>query len=96
MARDLREILAAIRIASDIERIGDYAANVAKRSMALNTAPPLPQVAGPAAASARWPVQQLRDVLVAYRDDDVDAGAARARPRCGDRPAATRGCSASC
>ncbi len=30
MARDLREILAALRIAADIERIGDYAANVAK------------------------------------------------------------------
>jgi phosphate transport system protein len=32
MARDLREVMAALRIASDIERIGDYAANVAKRS----------------------------------------------------------------
>src|SRR5512145_1335411 len=31
LARDLREILAAVRIASDIERIGDYASNVAKR-----------------------------------------------------------------
>src|SRR3546814_3221088 len=46
MARDLREILAAIRIASDLERIGDYAANVAKRSLALNAAPPLPQIRG--------------------------------------------------
>src|SRR3546814_3604798 len=49
MARDLREILAAIRIASDLERIGDYAANVAKRSLALNAAPPLPQIRGLAA-----------------------------------------------
>ncbi|MBV9522979.1 MAG: phosphate transport system regulatory protein PhoU, partial [Alphaproteobacteria bacterium] len=32
MARDLREILSALRIASDLERICDYAANVAKRS----------------------------------------------------------------
>ena len=31
MARDLREVYAALRISSDIERIGDYAANVAKR-----------------------------------------------------------------
>ncbi|RBD62664.1 phosphate signaling complex PhoU family protein, partial [Xanthomonas oryzae] len=43
MARDLREILAGLRIPADIERIGDYAANVAKRSIALNSAPPLPQ-----------------------------------------------------
>ena len=35
MARDLREIVAALKIASDLERICDYAANVAKRSIAL-------------------------------------------------------------
>jgi phosphate transport system protein len=34
MARDLREILAGLRIPADLERIGDYAANVAKRSIA--------------------------------------------------------------
>ena len=72
MARDLREILAAIRIASDIERIGDYAANVAKRSMALNTAPPLPHIAG-LQVIGRLAVQQVRDVLLAYRDSDVEA-----------------------
>ncbi|MDA3914530.1 PhoU domain-containing protein, partial [Oleiagrimonas sp.] len=33
MASDLRAVFAALRIASDIERIGDYAANVAKRSI---------------------------------------------------------------
>jgi phosphate transport system protein len=31
MARDLREIVVALKIASDLERIGDYATNVAKR-----------------------------------------------------------------
>ena len=31
VARDLREIFSALKIASDLERIGDYAANVAKR-----------------------------------------------------------------
>ena len=72
LARDLREILAAIRIASDIERIGDYAANVAKRSMALHTAPPLPQIAG-LQMIGRLAVQQVRDVLAAYRDNDVEA-----------------------
>ncbi len=35
MARDLRQIVAALKISSDLERIGDYAANVAKRSIAL-------------------------------------------------------------
>jgi phosphate transport system protein len=72
MARDLREILAAIRIASDIERIGDYAANVAKRSIALNAAPPLPHVAG-LQLIGKLAVQQVRDVIAAYRDGDVEA-----------------------
>ena len=79
MARDLREILAAIRIAADIERIGDYAANVAKRSTALNLAPPLPQVSG-LHAIGTLAVKQLRDVLAAYRDSDVEA-AQRIRDR---------------
>ncbi|ALN85191.1 phosphate transport system regulatory protein PhoU [Lysobacter capsici] len=71
MARDLREILAAIRIASDIERVGDYAANVAKRSTALNLSPPLPHVAG-LHALGTLAVKQLRDVLSAYRDNDIE------------------------
>src|SRR6476646_4754728 len=44
MARDLREIVAALKIAADIERICDYAANVAKRSIALAQSPPIQPV----------------------------------------------------
>jgi phosphate transport system protein len=35
MAGDLRQIVTALKISSDLERIGDYAANVAKRSIVL-------------------------------------------------------------
>src|ERR1700712_2556848 len=35
MAQDLREIVSALKVTSDLERIGDYAANVAKRSLRL-------------------------------------------------------------
>ena len=35
MAKDLRNIMVAIRIASDIERIGDLAKNIAKRAHAI-------------------------------------------------------------
>ena len=35
MARDLREIMAAIHIATDLERIGDLAKNIAKRAHAI-------------------------------------------------------------
>ena len=72
MARDLREILAALRIAADIERIGDYAANVAKRSTALNLAPPLPHTRG-LTVLGQLAVKQVRDVLIAFRDNDAEA-----------------------
>ncbi len=36
MARDLREIVASLRVTAAFERIGDYARNIAKRSMILN------------------------------------------------------------
>lgn len=71
LARDLREILAALRIASDIERIGDYASNIAKRSMALNLSPPLPHTRG-LGSLGRLAVRQVRKVLAAYRDGDVE------------------------
>ena len=35
MAQDLRQIVAALKISAALERIGDYAANVAKRSIVL-------------------------------------------------------------
>ncbi|HST44782.1 MAG TPA: phosphate signaling complex protein PhoU [Luteimonas sp.] len=79
LARDLREILAALRIVSDIERIGDYAANVAKRSLVLNQVPPLPHTRGLGALGA-LAAQQVRDVLAAYRDNDPEA-AQRVRVR---------------
>jgi len=79
MATDLRIILAALRVASDIERIGDYAANIAKRSLVLNLAPPLPHTRG-LAALGKMAVQQLRDVLEAYRTRDGEA-AVRVRDR---------------
>ncbi len=71
LARDLREILSTLRVVSDIERIGDYAANVAKRSIALNLAPPLPHTRGLHALGA-LAAQQVRDVLEAYRDNDAE------------------------
>ncbi|MGN6728336.1 MAG: phosphate signaling complex protein PhoU [Rhodanobacteraceae bacterium] len=72
IARDLREILAALRIASDIERIGDYAENVARRSMALNQSAPVP-LAGSLTALAAAAGEMVRDVLRAYVARDAQA-----------------------
>lgn len=71
MGIDLREILAALKISTDLERVGDYAANIAKRSIALAQLPAV----RPAAAIPRMGriVQEmLKDVLDAYVDRDVD------------------------
>jgi len=71
IARDLREILAALRIASDIERIGDYATNVAKRTLALNHTPPV-QLADGLAALATLAAALVREVLRAYAARDAE------------------------
>lgn len=72
IASDLRNVLAALRIAADIERIGDYAANVAKRSIPLSRVAPIP-VAGGLANLAELAADQLRNVLKAYHDQDAEA-----------------------
>src|SRR3989304_10047370 len=46
MASDLRNIIAALKVSSDIERIADYAVNVAKRAIALSLSPVATPVAG--------------------------------------------------
>jgi phosphate transport system protein len=70
MAADLRHIVAAIRIAPDLERIGDYAKNMAKRTIALNQ---LPQVkaAFRIPRIARLVQRMLKDVLDAYAAGDI-------------------------
>ena len=70
MARDLREILAALRIAADIERIGDYAANVAKRSLVLNQSAPV-QLTAALPRLALLAETLVREVLAAYRENDA-------------------------
>jgi phosphate transport system protein len=71
MARDLREIFVALKIGSDLERICDYAANVAKRAIALSQTPPIQ----PVHALPRMAVLALRlikDVIDAYVAHDAD------------------------
>jgi phosphate transport system protein len=75
MAVDLREIVAAIKISSDIERIGDYAANVAKRAIALTQSPPMRPVGG-IARMGRLVQQIIKDILDAYGAHDADKAVA--------------------
>jgi phosphate transport system protein len=71
MARDLREVYGALRIASDIERIGDYAANVAKRSMVLNASAPVLLAHGVPSLAATASTL-VRDALDAFARHDAD------------------------
>src|SRR4028119_317399 len=72
MAGDLRDVVAALKISSVVERIGDYAKNIAKRVPLLETANKieplslLPEM-------ARMASSMVHDVLDAFvqRDSDV-------------------------
>jgi phosphate transport system protein len=71
MAGDLRNVFAALRTAADIERIGDYAANVAKRSIPLSMVAPVQPAAG-LEHLARLAAIGVRDVLAAYSARDAE------------------------
>jgi phosphate transport system protein len=70
VASDLREIVAALRIVSDLERIGDYAKNIAKRSLAINTQGQPTKLALGVEHMGELVQQQLKDVLDAYSQRD--------------------------
>ena len=75
MAVDLRETLAAIKIASELERIGDLAKNIAKRAIVLNREPPI-RLAQSLARMGRQCLSQLKLVLDAYSDRDAEGAEA--------------------
>jgi phosphate transport system protein len=70
MAVDLRETLGAIKIASELERIGDLAKNIAKRAIVLNREPPI-RLTTSLARMGRQSQAQLKLVLDAYSDRDA-------------------------
>jgi phosphate transport system protein len=74
VAIDLRQIVSTIRIASDLERIGDLAKNVAKRVIAMGEQPASVKVASSLAPLAARVRDQLHNIAAAYRNRD-DAGA---------------------
>ena len=71
MAKDLRNVMVAIRIASDIERIGDLAKNVAKRSHAIDGAIPRRLAAG-LERMGHLAQTQLKLVLDAFAANDAE------------------------
>jgi phosphate transport system protein len=84
-AGDLRLVLAIMKISGNLERIGDYAKNMAKRTGVLAQMAPVSDSAGALRRMAKEVSKMLKDVLDAYihrdaelagdvieRDSDVD------------------------
>jgi len=72
VADDLRHILAGLKIAADLERIGDFSKNIAKRALAIaGESHPRPLVVG-LGHMVELALRQLKDVLDAYSERDAD------------------------
>jgi phosphate transport system protein len=86
MAADLREIIGAIRISADLERVGDLGKNIAKRVVAVSETRQPVQLFRGLEALATLALTQLKHVLDVYasravgaiatmrdRDEEIDA-----------------------
>lgn len=71
MALDLREIMTAIRIASDLERVGDLSKNISRRVLAIGTDTRPQRLIRGVEHMSRLAMKQLKDVLDAYSQRDV-------------------------
>lgn len=74
-AAALREIMTHMKIAGDLERIGDLAKNVAKRTLVVSREPPPKPFAG-VARMGRASLQQIVDILNAFSRRDLAAARA--------------------
>ena len=72
LAIDLREVVAALKIAGVVERIGDYAKNIAKRVPLVDATQRIEPVST-LPAMARMAADMVRDALDAFAARDADA-----------------------
>jgi phosphate transport system protein len=71
MALDLRDVVGALRVSNDLERIGDLAKNVAKRVMVLDSDLNLAKVLRGVDHMTDLVLTQIKDVLDAYARRDT-------------------------
>ncbi|MGO9742682.1 MAG: phosphate signaling complex protein PhoU [Roseiarcus sp.] len=72
VAIDLREIIGAIRVAGDLERVGDLAKNIAKRSIKIGVEARLPRAIVGLKHMNDVATELMKDVLDAYAQRDVE------------------------
>jgi phosphate transport system protein len=71
LAVDLRTIISALKIATDMERVADYVVNIAKQVLTLNDNPILPSLRNSVVAMIKIVQDMLSAILEAYSDSDV-------------------------
>ena len=72
VAVDLRELIGAIRIAADLERVGDLAKNIAKRSVKIGVAARVPRAIVGLKHMNEVATELMKDVLDAYAQRDPE------------------------
>jgi len=71
LASDLRMVVAALKISNQVERIADYAVNIAKRTLILDEMPPFPEVEG-LSTLVKIPKLMIEGALTAFETYDVN------------------------
>ena len=72
VAVDLRELIGAVRIAGDLERVGDLAKNIAKRSVKIRVEPRVQRAFVGLRHMNEVATELMKDVLDAYAQRDAD------------------------
>ncbi|MGV8954798.1 MAG: phosphate signaling complex protein PhoU, partial [Cypionkella sp.] len=75
IATDLRTVLTVMKIAGSLERCGDYAKNLAKRTVVLNSMNAIPGASGSIRRMARQVGLLLKDALDAFVTRDAGLAA---------------------
>jgi phosphate transport system protein len=76
VAQDLRRTVAAMKIAQNLERIGDLAKNIAKRGAVLADSEPITPLTRSIERMGRLVAGRLKEVLDAYTTGDIDRAVA--------------------
>ncbi len=71
LASDLRMVVAALKISNQVERVADYAVNIAKRALVLDELPSLSHVEG-LSTLVKIPKQMIERALIAFETYDVN------------------------
>lgn len=74
-AGDLRLVLSVMKISANLERIGDYAKNMAKRTVVLAQGPTVREGTSTLRRMAREVERMLKDALDAYIQRDIELAA---------------------